>query len=140
MTGRQLTCWLMSPWFRTRSKPAKPAALATAAMYPVNGVGDPWYTSGVQKWKGTAATLNPSPTIRRPMPASRTPLLVRLFAGQEVGHVLELGGPGGAVDEGHSVQEDGRREGPQHEVLESGFARLRTAGGGRRPSRRARWT
>ena len=47
---------------------AKAAALTAEAMNAVTGVGEPWYTSGVQTWNGTAATLNPSPTINRPMP------------------------------------------------------------------------
>jgi len=36
----------------------------------VTGVGAPWYTSGVQTWNGTAATLNASPTSSRATPAS----------------------------------------------------------------------
>ncbi len=42
MIGRQLACWEPKPSRRIRSRPANPAALATDAMYPVNGVGDPW--------------------------------------------------------------------------------------------------
>ena len=38
-------------------------------MNAVTGVGAPWYTSGVQKWNGTAATLNPRPTSSSATPA-----------------------------------------------------------------------
>jgi hypothetical protein len=57
----------------TRSSPAKPAALEAEAMKAVTGVGAPWYTSGVQTWKGTAATLNPRPTSSSAKPPSRSP-------------------------------------------------------------------
>ncbi len=39
-------------------KATNEAALTTVAINAVNTVGDPSYTSGVQKWKGTALTLN----------------------------------------------------------------------------------
>jgi len=71
MTGRQSTLMIPNAPTRTRIKAAKPPALATAAMKPVAGVGEPWYTSGVQVWNGTAATLKPRPTTTRTMPARR---------------------------------------------------------------------
>ena len=40
---------------------AKPAALGATDRNAVTGVGAPWYTSGHQKWKGTAAVLKPKP-------------------------------------------------------------------------------
>src|SRR5262245_54189175 len=45
-----------------RTTAAKAAALTTVAMNAVTDVGAPSYTSGVHRWNGTAATLNPSPT------------------------------------------------------------------------------
>ena len=49
-------------------------------MKEVTGVGAPWYTSGVQVWNGTAATLNPRPTSSSAMPASKVPLSNSVFA------------------------------------------------------------
>src|SRR5215510_1205490 len=46
---------------KKRSMIAKPAALGATERNAVTGVGAPWYTSGHQKWKGTAAVLNPKP-------------------------------------------------------------------------------
>src|SRR3990172_13390123 len=46
----------------TRRRTANPAAFDATEMNAVMGVGAPSYTSGDQKWKGTAATLNPKPT------------------------------------------------------------------------------
>src|SRR5213080_1536337 len=69
---------------KMRSSAANPAALAAAAMNPVAGVGEPWYTSGVHVWNGTAATLKPSPTRRSAMPARSTPLLVTTFLARNV--------------------------------------------------------
>src|SRR6185437_5400178 len=48
---------------RTRSKTAKAAALGPVDISATIGAGAPSYTSGVQIWKGAAATLNPRPTI-----------------------------------------------------------------------------
>ncbi len=42
--------------------PAKPATFTPDAIHATLGLGAPWYTSGVQKWNGTAATLKPKPT------------------------------------------------------------------------------
>src|SRR3972149_8595224 len=44
-----------------RTRMANPAAFEAVEMKAVIGVGAPSYTSGVQKWNGTAATLNPNP-------------------------------------------------------------------------------
>ena len=54
----------------TRSIAANAAALPADAMNAVTGDGEPWYTSGTHTWNGAAATLKPSPTISRAMPAS----------------------------------------------------------------------
>src|SRR5437763_13352808 len=40
---------------------AKPAAFDPTEKNAVAGVAAPWYTSGVQSWKGAAAILNPRP-------------------------------------------------------------------------------
>ena len=45
-----------------RHRAKKAAALTPLAMKAVTGVGAPWYTSGLQEWKGTAAILNSKPT------------------------------------------------------------------------------
>ena len=50
-----------SPSKKKRSMIAKPAALGATDRNAVTGVGAPWYTSGHQKWKGTAAVLKPKP-------------------------------------------------------------------------------
>src|SRR5438067_13778481 len=75
MTGCQSTCELPNAEYATRRSAAKPAALAAAAMNPVTGVGEPWYTSGVHMWNGTAATLKPSPTASIASAASSMPEL-----------------------------------------------------------------
>src|SRR5437867_13413653 len=49
------------PLKKNRIKVAKPAALGATLRKAVTGVGAPVYTSGHQKWKGTAAVLNPNP-------------------------------------------------------------------------------
>src|SRR5688572_1270145 len=71
-TGRQSSRYGPSPATSTRNIAANAAALPTEAISAVIGVGAPSYTSGVQTWKGTAATLNPRPTRSRAMPASRS--------------------------------------------------------------------
>jgi len=46
-----------------RKNAAKPAVLTTVDMKAVISVGEPSYTSGVQKWNGAAPTLKQRPTI-----------------------------------------------------------------------------
>src|SRR5215211_746778 len=58
----------------TRSNAAKPAILAPEDMKAVTAVGEPWYTSGVHIWKGTAAILKPSPTRIKAAPMVRSRL------------------------------------------------------------------
>src|SRR6476661_7696915 len=48
-------------------------------MNAVMGVGAPWYTSGVQVWNGTAATLKPSPTSSSANPATKVPVSNSVF-------------------------------------------------------------
>src|SRR5687768_4471695 len=45
----------------TRTRPAKPAALLATARKPPTAAGAPAYTSGAQKWKGTAEILKANP-------------------------------------------------------------------------------
>ena len=45
-------------------------------MKPVTGEGAPWYASGVHMWNGTAATLKPSPMIRKPTATTSKPTSV----------------------------------------------------------------
>src|SRR5262245_21997043 len=54
----------------TRTKAAKGAAFTPVDMKPVTAGGAPSYASGVHMWNGTAATLNPKPTMTRPMASS----------------------------------------------------------------------
>src|SRR5438270_12912682 len=44
-----------------RRMTANPAAFEPTEKNAVAGVAAPWYTSGVQSWKGAAAILKPSP-------------------------------------------------------------------------------
>src|SRR5512142_162402 len=60
----------------TRSSAANPAIFAPAAMNAVTADGAPWYTSGVHIWNGTAATLNPSPTMMSAAPTVSNNTLV----------------------------------------------------------------
>src|SRR5512142_2447408 len=60
----------------TRSSAANPAIFAPAAMNAVTAEGAPWYTSGVHMWNGTAATLNPSPTMMSAAPTVSNNTLV----------------------------------------------------------------
>jgi hypothetical protein len=69
MTGRQSSRWNGRAITSTRSTAANAAALPTEAMNAVTLVGEPSYTSGVHTWNGTAATLNPRPTISSAIPA-----------------------------------------------------------------------
>ena len=45
--------------------------------------------------------------------------------GEELRHLAEVGRSGGAIGEGDTVEKDGRRERPQHEVLDRRLTRLR---------------
>src|SRR5512143_2629261 len=50
---------------KSRRNTAKPAAFDAVERKPAIGVGAPVYTSGAQKWNGTADILKPSPTTIR---------------------------------------------------------------------------
>src|SRR5919109_5329510 len=50
----------------TRANAAIAAALTPVDMKPVTTAGAPSYASGDHMWNGTAAILNPKPTIRSP--------------------------------------------------------------------------
>ncbi|CPU38555.1 Uncharacterised protein [Mycobacteroides abscessus] len=70
-TGRQSVVIPGSATYSTRSSAPNAAIFVVAAMNAVTGVGAPWYTSGTQKWNGTAPTLNSSPTDNMATPSSR---------------------------------------------------------------------
>src|SRR5436190_22093273 len=53
----------------TRNSTAYAAALGPVDMSATMGAGAPSYTSGVQTWKGAAATLKPRPIIMRAVAA-----------------------------------------------------------------------
>ena len=61
IAGRQSSRQCGSATTSTRSIAANAAALPADAMNAVTGVGAPWYTSGAQKWNGTAADLERQP-------------------------------------------------------------------------------
>src|SRR5215475_14224836 len=62
--------------YTMRSSAPNAAIFVQAAMNAVIGVGAPWYTSGVQTWNGTAATLNSRPMASNAKPpASSAELL-----------------------------------------------------------------
>src|SRR2546430_2098170 len=50
----------------TRRNAAKAATFVPADMNAVTHVGAPWKAPGVHMWNGTAETLTPTPTARRP--------------------------------------------------------------------------
>src|SRR5580698_2095881 len=56
---------------RIRRSRANAAALGPEDISAVTGVGAPSYTSGVQTWKGAAATLKPRPTSISAKPSRR---------------------------------------------------------------------
>ncbi len=54
-------------------------------------------------------------------------LVGEAVGGQEVGDADQVGGAGGAVDQGDAVQEERRGEAAEHEVLQGGLARAHPA-------------
>src|SRR5215469_5574206 len=65
---------------KTRMNAAKAATFVATLMKVVTFVGEPWYTSGDQKWNGAAVTLKAKPTIMRATPTSRRGSLPTLAA------------------------------------------------------------
>ena len=63
------------PLTKSRMIKANAAALDPTARWAVIGVGAPSYTSGAHIWKGTAATLNPSPAIKNKNPINNPGLI-----------------------------------------------------------------
>ena len=75
------------------------------------GVGEPWYTSGVQEWNGTAATLKPKPDQQQADAGEQQARRRRGgWSARKSAIVDQVGGAGGAVDERDAVEEEGRRE------------------------------
>src|SRR5687768_113770 len=70
IAGRQSSRQCGSAYTSTRIIAANAATFPTDAMKADVGVGAPSYTSGVQKWNGTAEILNARPTISSATPAS----------------------------------------------------------------------
>ena len=54
-----------------RSIAPKAATFVAAAINAVTAVGEPWYTSGVHEWNGTAPTLKRRPTLTNEIPMRR---------------------------------------------------------------------
>ncbi len=67
--GRQVSSCVPRAEINTRNSAANAPTLTTEAMNPVTGVGAPSYTSGDQRWKGTAATLKAKPISNSAPPA-----------------------------------------------------------------------
>src|SRR3989304_10200450 len=59
---------------KIRKTAANPMASAPVARKIVIVVGAPWYVSGTQRWKGTAAISKPNPAMRRMTPSVRAGL------------------------------------------------------------------
>src|SRR4029453_10925848 len=59
------------PVKKNRIRVANPAALGATLRKAVTGVGAPVYTSGHQKWNGTAAVLKPNPARIKAVETSR---------------------------------------------------------------------
>src|SRR5664279_3094715 len=75
-TGCQVQLIGCSAEKQTRSIAANAATLVQEAMNAVTGVGAPWYTSGVHRWKGPTDALNSRPTTTSAMPPSSSASLV----------------------------------------------------------------
>src|ERR1700736_921414 len=60
----------------TRMNAANAATFVATLMKVVTFVGEPWYTSGDQKWNGAAVTLNPNPTIISATPTRNSGSLI----------------------------------------------------------------
>ena len=54
------------------SSATKPPAFDATDRNAVTGVGAPWYVSGVQKWNGTALTLNAKPPSVRKIATAKS--------------------------------------------------------------------
>src|SRR5512144_1355644 len=72
LVNSQGSCSLGNTATSTRSSTAKPAAFEAVERKPATGVGAPSYTSGAQKWNGTAETLKPKPTSTSITASTRT--------------------------------------------------------------------
>src|SRR3954468_14227847 len=66
----QVACRVPNASSNSRTKPINTETFTMVAMKEVNTVGAPSYTSGVQKWKGAADTLNDMENKRRSIPAT----------------------------------------------------------------------
>src|SRR5580658_4951947 len=108
-TGCQSTRRVPKDVTKTRNSAAKPPALAMAAMNPVTGLGR-HFEQETHQHEGH--------------PGQQQPVVQEDVAGQVVGDLGQVARARGPVDEGDAVQEDGRRERTQDEVLEGGLPRL----------------
>src|SRR5207302_11017244 len=61
-----------NPKWMMLSSATKPPAFEATDRNAVTGVGAPSYVSGVQKWKGTALTLNANPPSVRKIATARS--------------------------------------------------------------------
>src|SRR5436309_13970221 len=61
----QSTWTFKRPIRNTRKRATIPTFFDAAVRRTLIVVGEPWYTSGAHMWKGTTATLNPKPAIRK---------------------------------------------------------------------------
>ena len=79
--------------------------------------------------EGHGGDLEAEPDEQQGQPTEQDPVGDHHVLRQEVGDLGQVGGAGGAVGERDAVDEHGRGESAQHEVLEGGLARLRPLGG-----------
>ncbi len=87
-------------------------------MNAVTGVGAPSYTSGVHWWKGATEALKQRPATHSAMPVSVSGSVARLPFDKRVGDRGEVGRAGRAVDQRQAVQQRGRADRADDQVLQ----------------------
>ncbi len=96
------------------------AAFTMVAMKDVNTVGAPSYTSGVQKWKGAADTLNAMENISNSNPAP----IIGVSVGSAQGNLFDIERSFCTVDETDTHQHDTGGERAHEEIFQTGFIAL----------------
>jgi hypothetical protein len=95
------------------------------AMTPVTGVGAPWYTSGASV-KGNRCDLEGKTDEKKCPTGVENSRVQKNVLTQEVRDRREVGRSGRTVDEGRAVDEDGRGESTEQEILQGSLVRGRT--------------
>ena len=94
-------------------------------MKVVTEVGAPWYTSGVQVWKGAALILKARPTNSSATPGHEQRVDGGAGALQRRRDLGELGVAGLAVDQRHAEEQEARGEAAEQQVLQRRLLRAR---------------